>query len=130
MNNFFFRYNGFTLMESMLTVTLLLILISIVGIHYVKVLDQTRILVSKTYLHILRSGLEFYRIEYGRYPGDMGDDNQFYYLINNYLKMENPFPRQIGWVDYQGDEENYTLTVRAIDRRKTYLTASREGITP
>lgn len=124
------RYLRKKVLEIMLVITIIITLIAIMLFYYARAVDQTRFFTSKTYIHFLRTGLELYRAENGSYPDGGFDGEQFYQLMNSFVKIKNPFPQIIEWVDYWGGEEDYTLMVRAIDRRRTLLTSSRRGIQP
>lgn len=120
-----------SIVEIMTIVAVLGILISASIATFLGARDRTLIRNSCSMLHNIRQCLETYKIEKPTYPGGISDFQTLYTTLSRYGLEANPeteFARTGGFVSYSVSTSGYTLVVRARDRSRVVLTATRSGI--
>lgn len=91
------KRSGFTLIEILVTVTIIAVLLSIAAVSYRSINQRSRDARRKSDVEQLRSSLEMYRTDNGSYPTDVGwdsswigtDNSTFATLLASYL---SPLP--------------------------------------
>jgi prepilin-type N-terminal cleavage/methylation domain-containing protein len=124
---------GFTLIEVLVAMILLVILAAIAFSVYTNYLNKARIAIAESSLDNVRDNLELYSIDNGKYPDSIdfstcADENGRAVLSPSVCTQlaKDTTPESYSYTPADG---NYMLKARAKDTNKTLMTLTRSRIT-
>jgi len=85
------RQQGFTLMEVLLVLTILVVLGSLVSVSYITIQRNSKVSTAKIQINQLEEALNFYQQDVGRFPSDLNGLYQPPADLSNPKKWKGPY---------------------------------------
>jgi prepilin-type N-terminal cleavage/methylation domain-containing protein len=128
------RRSGFTLIELIIAMVVLLILALIAFNVYTQYISKAKITVAESTLAHVRDNLNLYNIDNGKYPDsinftDCVDENSRMVFSRAFCNQLSEDLYSIENYSYNSDDKKYSLTARAKDNKHTLITVTSDKIT-
>lgn len=128
------RRSGFTLIELVVAMIVLLILALIAFNIYTQYVTKAKITVAESTLAHVRDNLNLYNIDNGKYPDsinftDCVDENKRVVFSRAFCNQLSEDLYSIDNYSYNSDDKKYSLTARAKDSKHTLITVTPDKIT-